>query len=234
MSWSWLSSDPVECFQSPEVQLLYYSSLIIASQRTLIFYSPSRNNSLEFNTTDLACNTMYVPRVRATLKARSDIQLFEDGSSIFFGGIHKWLIIYSCMLCYQASMSATLGSESSPPAVLPRVCVGPSTSPQHQGRVNISWDPLPCHLQNGADVTSYIMQYTRLSTGVTRRITSYHSDVECSQEVGGLYSCVVAESLIQNNDIYSIQVTAQNNYGEGSYSDPVNVSLPVSSRCYST
>ena len=125
-----------------------------------------------------------------------------------------------------------IGSERAPPAMLPRVCVGPSISPQHQGRVNISWDPLPCHLQNGADVTGYIIQYTRLSTGVVTRISSSHGGVECSQEVGGPYSCVVAESLIQNNDVYSIQVAAQNNYGEGSYSDPINVPLPISSRCY--
>ena len=87
----------------------------------------------------------------------------------------------------------TLGSMRSPPAILPRVCVGPSTSPQHQGRVNISWDPLPCHLQNGADVTDndYIIQYTSLLTGITTRITNAHSDLECSQEVGGLYSCAI-------------------------------------------
>jgi hypothetical protein len=128
-------------------------------------------------------------------------------------------------------MPATpIGSMRSPPAMLPRVCVGPSTSPQ-QGRVNISWDPLPCHLQNGADVTSYNINYTRLSTGVTTRISSAHSDVECIQTVGGLYSCVVAESLIPSNQAYSIQVAAKNNYGEGLFSDPINVSLPVSSRC---
>ena len=119
----------------------------------------------------------------------------------------------------------------SPPAMLPRVCIGQSTSPQHQGRVNISWDPLPCHLQNGADISFYNIQYTRLSTGVTKRIFSFHSDVECSPEVGGLYSCVVAESVIPSNRTYSIQVAAHNNDGEGPFSDPINVSLPISSRC---
>ena len=129
-------------------------------------------------------------------------------------------------------MSLTIGLMRSPPAILPRVCVGPSTSPQHQGRVNISWDPLPCHLQNGADVTSYIIQYTHLSTNVTTRITRYQNSVNCRQEVGGLYSCVVAESLILSNlQSYSIQVAAVNNNGEGSFSDPpINVTLPVSSR----
>ena len=125
-------------------------------------------------------------------------------------------------------MLHTLGSMSSPPAVLPRVCVGPSRLLQHEGRVNISWDPLPCHLQNGADVTGYIMQYTSLSTGIS---SSYsESDVECSQEVGGPYSCVVAESLIPSNHAYSIQVAAVNRYGDGPFSEPINVILPVSSK----
>jgi hypothetical protein len=115
-------------------------------------------------------------------------------------------------------------------AILPRVCVGPSTQPP--GRVNISWDPLPCHLQNGADISDYIIQYTRLSTGVTMKIYSFHSDVECSQEVGGLYSCVVAESILVSNQAYSIQVAAVNIHGEGSFSGPIIVTLPVSSKCY--
>jgi hypothetical protein len=118
---------------------------------------------------------------------------------------------------------------SSPPAILHRVCVGPSTLPQHQGRVNVSWDPLPCHLQNGADVTdnNYIINYTPLSTGVTIRISS--GRMECSQEVGGLYSCAIN---LKQLETYSIQVAAMNNYDEGSFSDPINVTLPVSSMCY--
>ena len=128
-------------------------------------------------------------------------------------------------------MPNTLESMKSPPSMLPRVCVGPSTSP-HQGAVNISWDPLPCHLQNGADVNGYIIQYTPLSTSMTTRITSSRDDVNCSQEVGGPYSCVVNESssLISSYQSYSFQVAAQNNNGDGSFSDPINVSLPVSSR----
>ena len=127
---------------------------------------------------------------------------------------------------YREPMPIALGSEKSPPAMLPGVCIARSSLPQHQGRVNISWDPLPCHLQNGADVTSYIIRYTHLSTGVAARITSSHSAMNCSQEVGGLYSCVVAESLIPSDQAYSIQVAAVNSFGEG---DPINVSLPVSS-----
>ena len=227
MSWSWLSSDPPHCFQSPEAELI--PTIGIAIRITLSPDSTSHNNSVEFNITQLDCNQMYLPRVRATLDL-STIQFFENGNEVFFGGTCKTVRpspLYS--LSFTLSI---LGSMRSPPAMLPRVCVGPSTSPQHQGRVNISWDPLPCHLQNGADVTSYIIQYTRLSTGVITRINSFHSDVQCSQEVSGLYSCVVAESLIFSYQGYSIQVAAVNNYGDGSFSDPINVSLPVSGRCH--
>ena len=98
------------------------------------------------------------------------------------------------------------------------MCVGPSTSLQHQGRVNISWNPLPCHLQNGADI-SYIIEYTNLSTGVSRNIS--RPDRECRQEPGGPYSCVVAASLFIPNVTYSFQVAAQNVYGIGSFNIPI-------------
>ena len=129
-------------------------------------------------------------------------------------------------------MPTSLESMRSPPSMLPRVCVGPSISPQYLGRVNISWDPLPCHLQNGADIFDYIIQYTPLSTGMTTRITSSNGGVGCSQEVGGPYSCLVAESLLHSHNSYSIRIAALNNNGDGSFSDPINVSLPVSSRWY--
>ena len=119
----------------------------------------------------------------------------------------------------------------SPPPVLSRVCVGPSTVPKHLSKVNISWDLLPCHLQNGADITNYIIQYTRWTTNVTTRISSSSgSTMECFQEFGDLYSCVVATLLIPSDQAFSIQVAAQSDNGEGSFSDPINISTPVSSR----
>ena len=78
VSWSWLLSDPVDCFQSPEVEL---SSSLEQIRRAL--NSTSRNNSVEFNITDLDCNKMYLPIVRATLR---ESRLFENGTEIFFGG----------------------------------------------------------------------------------------------------------------------------------------------------
>ena len=119
----------------------------------------------------------------------------------------------------------------SPPPVLPRVCVGPSTVPEYLGRVNISWNLLPCHLQNGADISGYIILYTRLSTGATTRISSSSGSVDCREGFGGLYSCAVGTLLIPNNQLqaFSIQVAAQNNNGDGSFSDRINISTPVSS-----
>ena len=81
VSWSWLSSEPVECFQSPKVEL--FNNNRIAIQRTLD--STNRNNSLDFNITELDCNQMYLPRVRAT-STLSGISLFGNGNAIFFGG----------------------------------------------------------------------------------------------------------------------------------------------------
>ena len=107
------------------------------------------------------------------------------------------------------------------PSQVSRVCVGPPTSPQHQGRVNISWDPLPCHLENGADVANYIIQYTLLSTGVPTNISSSDSRLLCHQEPGGPYSCVAATSLFISDETYIFQVAAQNVFGVGSFSAPV-------------
>ena len=70
VSWSWLSSDPPECFQSPEVQLS--SNIGIAIQRTLD--STSHNNSVEYHNTELDCNQMYLPIVRAI---NNGIRLFD-------------------------------------------------------------------------------------------------------------------------------------------------------------
>ena len=110
-----------------------------------------------------------------------------------------------------------------PPSQLQRVCVGPSTTSQLQGRVNISWDPLPCHLQNGANVSGYIIQYTNLSTGVATNITSSDSRLDCHQEPGGPYSCLAAASLFTSGVMYSFQVATHSVRGVGLFSDPVTL-----------
>ena len=120
----------------------------------------------------------------------------------------------------------------SPPSKLSIVCIGPPTLPedQTQGRFNLSWDPLPCHLQNGADILGYIVQYTQLSTGVETRVSNRHTSFLCGQEPGSPYSCRVASSnlLFKPNQMYSFQVAAHNRHGDGSFSDPVTAeSIPI-------
>ena len=103
---------------------------------------------------------MYRPTVRATL---SGIQEFENRNALFFGStasahLKMFMVIhnYYSLIC--------IGSSMFPPSKLSRVCIGPSTHPKDltQGRLNISWDPLPCHLQNGADIIAYTIKYTQL------------------------------------------------------------------------
>ena len=109
------------------------------------------------------------------------------------------------------------------PSQLLRVCVGPPTSPadQTQGKLNISWDPLPCYLQNGADVRFYNIQYTQLPDGGPNIIVSTDSRVECRQESGGPYSCLASSSFFISRVTYSIQVAARNSFGVGSFSNSV-------------
>ena len=113
--------------------------------------------------------------------------------------------------------------KTASPSQLPRVCVGRPTSPadRTQGKVNISWDPLPCHLQNGADITVYNIRYTQMPSGGPNIIVSTDSKVECRQEPGGPYSCLAASSLFIIHMTYSFQVAARNSFGTSLFSDPV-------------
>ena len=112
-----------------------------------------------------------------------------------------------------------------PPSQLQRVCVGPPTSSAQQTlrRLNISWDPLSCHLQNGANITSYTIQYTRLPNGTPSNISSHDSRLECRQVADGPYSCLAYASLFITTpgEIYRFQVAAQSVRGIGSFSNPV-------------
>ena len=113
--------------------------------------------------------------------------------------------------------------------MLSRVCVGPSTLPEDitQGRLNISWDPLPCHLQNGADIIAYTIQYTQLSTGVTATVSNHHTSFLCGQESGGPYTCRVAYKFFNRNQTYTFQIAARSNNGDGSFSDPITKFIPI-------
>ena len=104
---------------------------------------------------------------------------------------------------------------NSTPSQLSRVCAGLD----FQIRFNISWDPLPCHLQNGADITGYIIQYSPTSGGEAQNVSS--TQMTCGQESGGPYRCIIAGSLFNPFQMYTFQVAAINDYGIGPFSDPV-------------
>ena len=113
----------------------------------------------------------------------------------------------------------SLGLMKTVPARLHRVC---AASPGDM--INISWDPLPCLLQNGADITGYIIRYSPTSGGEARNVSS--AQMTCGQESGGPYRCLIAGSLLFiPTQIYAFQVAAINSYGNGPFSDPVNASL---------
>ena len=113
------------------------------------------------------------------------------------------------------------------------MCVGPSL---YQGQSNISWDPLPCHLQNGADIidNDYIIQYTLLPTGEPTNISSSNNRLECHQDSGGHYSCVAHSSLFTFGVAYSFQVAVRNIYGVGSFSNPVTAVYGSQGSCFCT
>ena len=92
-------------------------------------------------------------------------------------------------------------------------------------QLSISWDPLPCHLQNGADITDYIIQYNLTSTNETRSISTSDDRLSCRQEPVGPYRCYLTSSLLLEDQMYTFQVAAMNGYGVGPFSDPVKATL---------
>ena len=123
-------------------------------------------------------------------------------------------------------LNLILGKKSGPPSQLQRVCVGSPTSlaNQVQDRLNISWDPLPCRLQNGADI-SYIIQYTRLESVTPMNISSSPADrrLQCHQVADGPYSCLADASLFVTSpgETYRFQVAARSVRGVGPFSNLV-------------
>ena len=115
VSWSWSSSVPTDCFQSPIVELSHKTLNII-----------SCNSSVEYF--DLDCNQMYRSIVRATFR---NVQEFENGNALFFGGTCLYSHCSSKDF-YSDSGIFNLGSSMSPPSKLSRVCIGPPTLPEDQ------------------------------------------------------------------------------------------------------
>ena len=96
-----------------------------------------------------------------------------------------------------------------------------------EARLSISWDPLPCRLQNGANISEYIIQY-RLAHSITNETQSiYASDdrLDCIQQPIGPYKCYLTNTLFLENQTYIFQVAAMNLYGIGPFSDPVNATV---------
>ena len=123
-----------------------------------------------------------------------------------------------------------IGLLRSIPSQLQSVCVGPDRSDQSGHRFNVSWDPLPCHFQNGADNTDYIIQYSLTSGGEAQNVSN--TQMICGQESGGPYRCLIAGSLFIPFQTYNFQVAATNRYGVGPFSDPVSYRNTGLSRYY--
>ena len=117
------------------------------------------------------------------------------------------------------------GSSNSPPAQVSQVFAEIDELNTRSIRLSISWDPLPCHLQHGADITDYIIQYNLTSTNEMRRISTSDDRLSCRQEPVGPYRCYLTSSLLLEDQMYTFQVAARNGYGVGLFSDPVKATL---------
>ena len=119
------------------------------------------------------------------------------------------------------------GSSNSPraPSQVSHVVAEMDTLNTLNSRLSISWDPLPCHLQNGADITDYIIQYSLTSTNETRSISTSDDRLSCKQEPVGPYGCYLTSSLLLEDQMYTFQVAAMNGYGVGPFNDPVKAML---------
>ena len=122
--------------------------------------------------------------------------------------------------------------SAGPPSKLQQICVE-HLSGDHT-RLNISWKPLPCHLQNGADITSYNIRYRLASDSGDRvqTLSSVSKGLDCGQEPGGPYRCltkILNDSIhLMQNQKYTFQVAAANGF-VGPYSDPVSATpgIPI-------
>ena len=110
---------------------------------------------------------------------------------------------------------------NSVPSKVRTVCVGPAA----QSQLNLHWDLLPCHLQNGSDITGYIIQYSLTSGGEAQNVSSRDSRLHCRQEPGVHHGCTISSSLLLDHQTYNFQVAARNRYGVGPFSSPITAML---------
>ena len=119
------------------------------------------------------------------------------------------------------------GSSNSPraPSQVSHVVAEMDTLDQLKSRLSISWDPIPCHLQNGADITDYIIQYSLTSTSEVKSISTSDDRLSCRQQPVGPYSCYFTSSLLLEDQLYTFQVAARNGYGVGPFSSAIRATL---------
>ena len=108
------------------------------------------------------------------------------------------------------------------------MCIGPPI----QSKLNIFWDLLPCHFQNGADITGYIIQYSRTSGGEAQNISSSDNQLTCEVYSGRYQQCLSLSTvtiLFTSGSSHTFQVAAVNRYGVGPFSDPITTKIDVQS-----
>ena len=225
--WTWRSDIPIDCvITSPRVELL------IGSESRVQKDVNTTSNSTDF-LTQLDCNVAYKPRVSAVV---SDTRWPYDGGALIYGGsymahavmhdihLHAFQVIQSNSIVHIDNHYCT--GSAGPPSKLQQICVE-HLSGDHT-RLNISWEPLPCHLQNGANITSYNIRYRLASDSGDRvqTLSSVSKRFDCRQEPGGPYRCLTKiltdSTRLMQNKKYIFQVAVVNNQLNGSYSDPVS------------
>ena len=118
---------------------------------------------------------------------------------------------------YNYTTPKNTGSINSKPSKVTSVCA--EVDPTDQGRLMNSWDHLPCHLQNGANIAHYIIHYNTTSGREVETILS--TDSKLCWTSGD--RCVITTNL--SNEIYTFQVAAHSSNGAGQLSDPVYAML---------
>ena len=58
-------------------------------------------------------------------------------------------------------------------------------------------------------------------------VSSHHTSFLCGQESGGPYPCWVIYTFFNHSQIYTFQVAARSHNGDGSFSDPITVFIPI-------
>ena len=100
------------------------------------------------------------------------------------------------------------------------------------GGVNISWDALPCHSQNGADITSYVIRHRSgrsISTDIN--LSSSKSNLLRFHKSGAnRYGYQIPLSTFLDGVVtYTFQVSAQNSHGLGPFSTSVSYAVSYTS-----